>query len=631
MTFPYLKSVRNFFEGMGLEEPLSKQKWWVLLRWVLMGVVILTTLIGSSLIHLYVPTPALLSMFLIIFVINAALHYFFFVKVPTRLSDPAVFPGLTLAQFLLDWIFITLVLHYTGGVASPILFYSLIHVILSGALLEKWTFISYVSLIALTVNAMALLELGDVIPHLYSASFISKPIQKNLFFVLMLLFFYNTALYVSSSFVAWFFRQYKGRILKLTDLQGKLERANQQLGLLNQVARDTNLTQGLYPRLDFICQSMVNLLELKGAGIRLLDEKTNRLELVSACGLSEEYLNKGPVDADKSLARALEGEPHFVLDATSDPGVQYPEAARKEGIVSMLAVPLKGRKKVIGTLRLFMAQKKIFTQEELDFIYALAGQGAISIENAQGYEILLRQDKAKSEFIFLMTHELKGPFMAIQSLLEVMLKGYVGTMTEKQKELVDRIYKRIDSVMEVSTGLLDVYQWQTQALQSQWEPLSMKVQAQKAADLFLTSAEEKNLVFVVTLPEEDPIIMATEEEMEKIFNNLITNAIKYTPSGGTVSMTLGTSANRVVLNVKDTGIGIEPQDKDRIFEDFFRTQEAKKIDPYGKGIGLPFVKKIVESLGGDISVDSRKGEGTEFTLSFPKADQSPAQPEKAEA
>ena len=592
-----------------------------------MGVVILTTLIGSSLIHLHVHTPTVLSLCLIIFLINATLHYFFFVKVPTRLSDPSAYPRLTFAQFIFDWIFITLILHFTGGVASPLLFYSLIHVILSGALLEKWTFMSYVSLIALTVNAMALLELGDIIPHLSSASFISEPIQKNLFFVLMLLFFCNIALYVSSSFVAWFFRQYKGRILKLTDLQGKLEQANRQLGLLNEVARDTNLTQGLYPRLDLICKSMVNLLELKGAGIRLLDEKTNRLELVSACGLSEEYINKGPVDADKSLARALGGEPHFVLDAASDPGVQYPEEARREGIVSMLAVPLKGREKVIGTMRLFTAQKKVFSQEELDFIYALAGQGAISIENAQGYEILLRQDKAKSEFIFLMTHELKGPFMAIQSLLEVMLKGYVGTLTEKQKELIDRIYKRIDSVMEVSTGLLDVYQWQTQSLQTQWEPLSLKEQAQKAADLFITTAEEKNLAFKVTLPEEDPIIMATEEEMEKILNNLITNAIKYTPSGGTISMTLSTSADRMMLSIKDTGIGIAPQDKDRIFEDFFRTQEAKKIDPYGKGIGLPFVKKIVESLGGDIRVDSQKGEGTEFTVSFPKADQS-AQPEK---
>jgi len=626
MTFPAPQKLGALFGEMGWEGPFSKQKWWVVLRWVLIGVVILTTLIGYYLIHLTFPIHIVLFTCLIILVINILLHWFFFIL---HKSAPAAYSKaysrFTLVQFAVDWIFITWILHFTGGIASPLLFYSLIHVILSGFLLEKRAFLSYITLIAVTVNAMAFLELAGRLPHVYNSSFISPDVQDNLFFVLMLLLFCNTALYVSSSFVAWFFKRQKERILTLTDLQKKLEQTNRQLGILNQVARDTNLTLGLYPRLDFICQSMVSILGLKGAGIRLLDEKTNRLELVSAQGLSEAYTNKGPVEADKSLARALEGEPHFVLDAPTDPTVQYPDAAAKEGIVSMLAVPLKGREKVIGTLRLFTAEKRTFTREELDFIYALAGQGAISIENAKGYDILTKQDKAKSEFIFMMTHELKGPLMAIQSLLEVMLKGYVGTLAEKQRELIERIYTRIDSVMEVSTGLLDIYQWQSQRPQAIWEPLSMKEQVQKAIDLFKTSAEEKALAFEVELPTEDPIIMATEEEMEKILNNLITNAIKYTPSGGRITLALSVPKDFVLLRIEDTGIGMTPEDRDRIFEDFFRTQEAKKIDPYGRGIGLPFVKKVVEFLGGEIGVASKKGEGTEFTLSLPKA--TPEQPE----
>lgn len=620
MTFPTPQKLGALFSEMGWEGPFYKQKWWVVLRWVLIGVVILTTLIGYYLIHLTIPIHIVLFPCLIILVINTLLHWFFFILHKSApASDAEVYGRFTLLQFAIDWIFITLILHFTGGIASPLLFYSLIHVILSGVLLEKRAFLSYVTLIAVTVNAMALLELARAIPHVYNPSFISRNVQDNVFFVLLLLFFCNTALYVSGSFVAWFFKRHKERILTLTALQKKLEQTNRQLGMLNQVARDTNLTLGLYPRLDFICQSMMTILGLKGSAIRLLDEKTNRLEMVSGCGLSDEYMNKGPVEADKSLARALQGEPHFVLDATTDPAVQYPEAAVKEGIVSMLAVPLKGREKVIGTLRLYSPEKRTFTREELDFIYALAGQGAISIENAKGYDILVKQDKAKSEFIFMMTHELKGPLMAIQSLLEVMLKGYVGTLAEKQRELVERIYTRIDSVMEVSTGLLDIYQWQSQRPQAIWVPLSMKEQVQKAVDLFKTSAEEKALSFEVELPEDDPIIMATEEEMEKILNNLITNAIKYTPSGGRITLALSAPEDRVLLRVKDTGIGMTPEDRDRIFEDFFRTQEAKKIDPYGRGIGLPFVKKVVEFLGGEIGVASKKGEGTEFTLSLPKA------------
>jgi len=435
----------------------------------------------------------------------------------------------------------------------------------------------------------------------------------------MLLFFFNTVLYISSSFVVLLLKRLRERILRLMGLQRKLEQDNKDLRLLNRLARGISSTLGLYPRLDFICNTIMEVMGVKGVAVRLLDEKTNQLELASACGLSEGYINKGPVYADKSLTKALEGEPHLVLDASTDPAVQYPEEARKEGIESMLALPLQGREKVIGTLRLYTNKRRHFSQYELNFLSALSSQGAISIENAKIYDALERQDKAKSEFIMSMTHELKGPFMAIQGLLEVMLKGYVGALTEKQQELIKRMYKRIESVMEVSTGLLDIYQWQSRRPDVKRVPLSIKEQIQMAVDLFKASAQEKGLRLNVALPDEDLILMGTEEEMEKILNNLITNAIKYTPNGGSIFLGLSASESQVIFRIKDTGIGIAHKDIPKIFDEFFRTQGAKKIDPYGKGLGLHFIKKVVETLGGTIGVESEKGKGTEFILAFPKA------------
>ena len=137
----------------------------------------------------------------------------------------------------------------------------------------------------------------------------------------------------------------------------------------------------------------------------------------------------------------MKGAPHFVLDASTDPGIQYPEEARREGLVSVLSLPLKGKIKVIGTLRLYTGERRSFTRDEIDFLSALAAQGAISLENARNYDALEEQDEAKSDFIMMMTHELKAPMMAVQGLLEVMQKGYVGVLTEKQKELIGRIYR----------------------------------------------------------------------------------------------------------------------------------------------------------------------------------------------
>ncbi len=397
----------------------------------------------------------------------------------------------------------------------------------------------------------------------------------------------------------------------------ELESSLQQLRLLNQVAKDITSTLGLEPRLGFICQSIIDIMGVKGVSIRMLDQKTNRLELACACGLSEAYIHKGPVDADKSLAKALEGGPHFVLDAYADPGLQYPEAARREGLVSVLSLPLKGRTKVIGTLRLYTGERRAFTQDEIDFLSALAAQGAISLENARNYDTLEKQDKAKSDFIMMMTHELKAPLMAVQGLLDVMQKGYVGPLTEKQKELIARIYRRIDSLMEVSTDLLDIYEWQTERPDTQSISLSMNEQIQRAVDLFKTSAREKGLTMDVDLPDEDLILMGSEDEIEKILNNLITNAIKYTPKGGNISLALSASGGSVVFIIKDSGIGIDDQDISKVFDKFFRSKGAKKIDPYGKGLGLPFVKQIVEGLGGTIRVKSEEGKGSEFILAFP--------------
>ena len=145
----------------------------------------------------------------------------------------------------------------------------------------------------------------------------------------------------------------------------------------------------------------------------------------------------------------------------------------------------------------------------------------------------------------------------------------------------------------------------------------MKNQIQRAVDLFKTIAQEKRIALRMKLPEQDLIIMATESEMEKILNNLITNAIKYTPDRGDILVSLSSADGRAILSVRDTGIGIPAEDIDRVFEDFYRTLEAKKIDPYGRGIGLPFVKKVVEALGGTIDIKSQPREGTEFLVTFP--------------
>jgi signal transduction protein with GAF and PtsI domain len=138
--------------------------------------------------------------------------------------------------------------------------------------------------------------------------------------------------------------------------------------------------------LDQIVRQITEVMSLKGATIRLVNPKTNTLELVASVGLSEKYLKKGKVDLDKSIAEALSGRPVAIFDATTDSRLQYPQQAKEEGIATLVAIPMVSKGKVIGVMRLVTGEPREFTMEEVDFACAVAELGAQAISNAKLYE-----------------------------------------------------------------------------------------------------------------------------------------------------------------------------------------------------------------------------------------------------
>lgn len=138
-------------------------------------------------------------------------------------------------------------------------------------------------------------------------------------------------------------------------------------------------------------QELVEALRLKAASVRLLDENTLTVKLVASFGLSDKYLNKGPVAADKNIARALKGDTIYIKDVSADPGIQYKKEKEKEGIVSMLYVPIKAHDKIIGVLNIYSGVSRKFAEDEIMLVTALAYQGGLAITNASLY-MMLQED-----------------------------------------------------------------------------------------------------------------------------------------------------------------------------------------------------------------------------------------------
>jgi signal transduction protein with GAF and PtsI domain len=154
------------------------------------------------------------------------------------------------------------------------------------------------------------------------------------------------------------------------------------------VVKVINSSLDLREVLKMLVGEVRKVLDLKGCAIHLLDPNRRTLELVASQGLSEKYIRKGPVDADRSIAEAMQGKTIRIYNAGKDPRVQYQKEAAEEGIYGIVSVPLRIKRRVIGVLRLYTAETRTLSDDEINFAEALAEMGAIAIENARMYEAI---------------------------------------------------------------------------------------------------------------------------------------------------------------------------------------------------------------------------------------------------
>ncbi|MDH7485574.1 MAG: HAMP domain-containing sensor histidine kinase [Anaerolineae bacterium] len=228
---------------------------------------------------------------------------------------------------------------------------------------------------------------------------------------------------------------------------------------------------------------------------------------------------------------------------------------------------------------------------------------------------LREMDKARTQFIRVVTHELRAPVAAIQSYLKLILEGYVPP--EKEREIIRRAEQRALDQLALIGDLLYMARLEEPGAEAKVESVDLAQVLREVGDLLRGQAEEKGLTFRVEIAPDVPPVNADLEHIKQLWMNLISNAIKYTMAGGSVVVSLSRNARGIMGTVQDTGIGISPEDLPRIFEQFYRAENAKALEQHGTGLGLSIVKRIVETYGGRIWVESEPGKGSTFTFLLP--------------
>lgn len=393
------------------------------------------------------------------------------------------------------------------------------------------------------------------------------------------------------------------------------------------------LTSSLAPEevLNTIVQSIAKAIGVKGCSLMLLTPDKKQLIHTISYGLSESYLRKGPVMSDAVISEVLRGNPVAIQDTTQDSRIQYKEQAVREGIAAMLSVPLMPDGEVVGVMRVYTSEQRRFSPEEIEFLGSVANLGAIALRKARLHEALgrhleersvelskLEEDKASFlRFLGIAAHDLKAPLTAIQGFLWVMLGGFAGELTDKQRNMLQRSSRRIDELLNLISDLLDIPRIESGQIVQEIEDVSLYQVVKCSCDDLRHQAKEKGVVLEVELPQNLPEIPGSIPRLQQVMTNLVSNAISYTPEG-VVTVSVTEEDNDIKVEVRDTGIGIPPEDLSRVFDDFFR---ASNVEIRGTGLGLSITRRIVEAHGGSICVESpclESNTGSKFTVTLPK-------------
>ena len=243
---------------------------------------------------------------------------------------------------------------------------------------------------------------------------------------------------------------------------------------------------------------------------------------------------------------------------------------------------------------------------------------------SQEKALLEELDRVKSAFMRTTAHELRAPIGAIQSYLTLILQGYASL--EDQRPMLERASQRSGELLDLVDDLLNLAKLKEVKEEFKKQEVSLEEILAEVLSLHAPEAGEKQITLgLETRP--CPPVIANPAHIKQLWTNLISNAIKYTPAEGRVAVRLfPKDEGTVVGEVADTGIGIADEDLPHLFQEFFRTDQAKAFTQHGTGLGLSIVKQIVESLGGNISVESALGEGTRFAFRLPAASPTPSGP-----
>lgn len=293
------------------------------------------------------------------------------------------------------------------------------------------------------------------------------------------------------------------------------------------------------------------------------------------------------------------------------------ELRRELGAESLLHVPMTARGKQVGGLVLLRtADSPEFIDADRALAEDIAARGALALDNASLYEEARKADRARSDLLAVVSHDLRTPLTAIVGYTDLLSMGIPHVLPDESATQVERIRKSAQHLMYLMNELLTFTRLDAGHEKLHLREVDVREVVREVASVMEPAAMARGLRLETSLPLQPLTLRTDPDKLRQILLNLAGNAVKYT-SHGSVKLSLHAAHAAAVIEVQDTGVGIGAEDLAKIYEPFWQVDTSQRSKDGGTGLGLSIVRRMIDLLGGDVSVESTLGEGTTFTVRVP--------------
>jgi len=396
------------------------------------------------------------------------------------------------------------------------------------------------------------------------------------------------------------------RLFEETD--EKLQRRVEELTTLQWIDRQLNETLDVSKAMDLTVEWAKRMCRAESATLAMLSGQN--LEVMSHAGEQTPLRrDDATIDPTNPLIQQVLTSHQAALQLSPD-DTEKPE--------TIFCVPIRRENKSVGIILVAANRENAFDAEAQALVARMADRAAIAIENGRLYDELRIANKAKSEFVGTVAHELKVPMTGIRGYADLL--GKVMELNEQGKDFVERIKNGVTRMQTLVEDLSDISRIESGNLRVELVDVDLGDVLEDAKAGTMAQIQERGHTYIEDVEADLPKVKADPARVAQVLVNLMSNAYKYTPDGGTITVSIRRHADRVHISVQDTGVGLSPGELAKLGTKFWRSDNEHALKQKGTGLGFSITRQLIELMHGSLDIESEVGKGSTFIINLPVSD-----------